>query len=85
MFTKSCLITTVVILVMVIASCQKDDNTQTLPPTKTELISSSTWRFDTAGIDADKNGSMDTLLPPGILENCVIKTILCFQFEWLRN
>jgi hypothetical protein len=40
----------------VFGACEKDSSDS---PTKTELITKSAWKFDDAGADADKNGTVD--------------------------
>lgn len=44
------------------ASCSKNDSSG---PSKTELITSGTWKFKSAGIDVNADGFADTNLPPG--------------------
>jgi hypothetical protein len=48
-----------IIVCLVFISCDKDDSDNNNTPTKTELITKSAWKFDDAGADADKNGSID--------------------------
>jgi hypothetical protein len=38
-------------------SCDKEDTPD--EPTKTEIITQATWKFDNAGIDQDKDGDID--------------------------
>jgi len=49
--------------------CQKD-NSKSSAPTKTELITKSSWKYDNAGIDLDRNGVIDIPPPAGTLEAC---------------
>jgi hypothetical protein len=63
-----------------VASCGKDDDDDNPPGmTRTELIAASVWKYDTAGIDADRNGTMDTSLPPGIIQSCDTDNTLTFR------
>lgn len=52
-------------------SCEKDDSNNT--PTKTALITQSAWKYDDAGADLDKNGSIDfsftSQIPPCVTDN----------------
>ena len=48
-----------IIACLVFIACDKDDSDDNNTPTKTELITKSAWKFDDAGADADKNGSID--------------------------
>ena len=50
--------------------CQKDADDGGGNKTKTELISSAAWKYDTAAIDANDDGTTDQALPPGFIENC---------------
>ena len=58
------------------SNCKKD---KTTPKTKTELVSSSSWKYESAGIDADNNGTGETPMPPGILLNCQTDNVLVFM------
>ena len=63
-------------------SCQKDnDGDLDDNKTKTELITASTWRFDQAQIDADKNGTPDGPVPAGFLEACVTDNTLTLKSD----
>lgn len=59
------------------ASCSKDDNES--GPSKSELLTSSAWKYDTAGIDANSDGSIDTPLPDGSVEDCDKDNTFTFQ------
>jgi hypothetical protein len=45
------------ILCLSFLSCDKDDSAK--EPTKTELVTQASWKYDNAGLDIDKNGSID--------------------------
>lgn len=54
-----------------ILACQKDDiNDNNKGSAKMQLITSAAWKYDTAGIDVDGNGTIDQQLPAGIPEPC---------------
>ncbi|HVG40475.1 MAG TPA: hypothetical protein VM888_02595 [Chitinophagaceae bacterium] len=57
-----------------VVSCKKNDTKS--EPTKTEIITQASWKYDNAGIDADRNGSIDFPPPSGILLPCVIDNTL---------
>ena len=68
------------LLLAYIPACQKSaSGGGTSAKTKTELISKSTWRFDHAGLDLDNNGTIDSPLPAGVLENCDTDGTLTFN------
>lgn len=50
-------------------SCNKDDKPK--EPTKTELITASTWKYDNGGIDQNRDGTVDfTFESTGLLQPC---------------
>jgi hypothetical protein len=53
-------------------SCQKeaDDDNGGGNKTKMDLITSAAWKYDTAAIDVDGNGSTEQALPPGTILSC---------------
>lgn len=61
-------------------SCQKDDDDDPdAGKSKTELITSATWRYDTIRLDVNKDGTPDTELPPDYIETCVTDNTLTFH------
>lgn len=56
----------------IVWGCQKDniDDSANNGSAKMQLITSAAWKYDTAGIDVDDNGSIDQALPPGTPESC---------------
>ncbi len=58
--------------------CEKeaDDNEQS---ENTNLLVQQAWKFETAGIDVDKNGSIDAALPPETLEPCLTDNSITFS------
>ncbi len=57
-------------------ACKKSNNSG---KSKTDLITQATWKFDQAGIDADGNGTIDSPIPPGILQNCDTDNTITFM------
>lgn len=55
---------------LVLGSCQKDGSSSNTAKTKTELITSSSWKYNDAKIDTDNNGTGDVSLPAGFIEPC---------------
>ncbi|MFN2438954.1 MAG: hypothetical protein ABR503_07120 [Chitinophagaceae bacterium] len=64
--------------------CQKD-NSGSSAPTKTELITKSSWKYDNAGIDIDKNGVIDIPPPAGTLEACATDNFLLLASNGTGN
>jgi hypothetical protein len=57
-------------------SCKKDSSSS--GPSKTELITQSSWKYDDAGADLDKNGTVDFSFTSQI-PACVIDNTLTLQ------
>ena len=58
-------------------SCKKDEDT---PPTKTEMITSSSWKYESGGVDQDKNGTVDlSFAATGILQPCMLDNTVTFS------
>jgi hypothetical protein len=49
--------------------------------TKTELITQSSWKYDNASLDLDRNGTPDSPLPPGFLEPCDTDNTITFKSD----
>ncbi len=53
--------------------CQKDSKEEPAPDPKTTLITAAPWKYENAGVDGDRNGSIDvpllTPLPACVLDN----------------
>ncbi|MEP7278226.1 MAG: hypothetical protein ABI813_06275 [Bacteroidota bacterium] len=47
-------------LFVVVASCKKSNGNQISDKSKTTLLTQSSWKIQTVGIDADKNGEAET-------------------------
>lgn len=57
--------------------CEKDDDDNGQSE-KTNLLVQSAWTFESAGIDMDKNGTIEASLPPGSLEPCLTDNSITF-------
>lgn len=67
---------------IVVFGCQKDDkNNNNSNQANMQLITSATWKYDTAMIDADKNGTPDQALPPGYIDNCEKDNTITFKSD----
>ncbi len=61
------------------ASCSKNDSSG---PSKTELITSSTWKYKNAGVDVNADGYIDAALPPGYeLQSCQTDNTLLLKTD----
>jgi hypothetical protein len=60
----------------VVFSCKKDDDKG---PSKTELLTSATWKYDTVMIDANKDGKPDMAVPSGAINSCNFDNTITFN------
>jgi hypothetical protein len=65
-------------IVMIGCSKDDDDDNNNLSPNM-QLITASAWRYDDAGVDANNDGTIDTPLPPGSIEDCDIDNTFTFN------
>jgi hypothetical protein len=65
--------------VFIMNSCSKKSSSS--GQTKTQLITASTWKYDTAGIDANGDGTIDEALPTGVIPSCVEDNTLTFNSD----
>ena len=82
-YMKNALLFSLGSLVLASVACSKDDDkepTPDPPPTAVELVTSNTWRIDTMGIDANKDGTIDSELPFA-LEACDLDNTLTFSAD----
>ena len=68
------------LLAFSVYSCSKDDDDDG-PVTNVELISASAWKFDTAGIDANRDGTIDAAIPEDMLESCDTDNTILFRTD----
>jgi hypothetical protein len=62
-----------------IISCQKSVGGDDIGETKKELLIRSTWKFDNAQIDQNKDGKADFPLPAGTVPACFSDNTISFQ------
>lgn len=64
--------------VLFLFSCQKDtSNNTTTTPTNTDILVQQSWKFNNAGADLDKNGTIDTDISSQI-QSCVTDNTITF-------
>lgn len=59
-----------------LGSCKKDKGNSS--EDKTALLTATVWKYDTAAIDFDNDGVMDTAIPEGIIEDCLKDNTIAF-------
>lgn len=60
----------------VLLGCDKEDDDK--ESEKTGLLVQQAWKFETAGIDMDKNGTLDATFPAGTLQPCLTDNTITF-------
>lgn len=72
----------------IIWGCNKDDDDDNNNDVqaKTQLMIAAAWKFDTAAIDSDKNGTPDQAFPPGFgIEECIKDNTITFKSDSTGN
>ncbi|RYZ30614.1 MAG: hypothetical protein EOO10_02240 [Chitinophagaceae bacterium] len=72
----------IVLPALLLTNCQKKSDPEPNQTTKTEIISSAAWKYDNAGIDNNKDGTIDIPLSsigPGILQACQTDNLITFK------
>jgi hypothetical protein len=72
------LLTGLAVFCIIINSCSKSNSTQ---KTKMQLLTQSTWKYDTAGIDLNGDGTIDAAFPAGYLLDCTKDNLLTFNTD----
>lgn len=60
-----------------LVSCGKSNPAKS----KVELITASSWKYSTAGVDQDANGTVDLPLPTGTLATCDTDNVITFKSD----
>lgn len=63
------------LLCLAVAGCNKEGSDE---PTKKEILTQASWKFDNAGFDLGSNGSIDFPLPAGLIEACALDNTVTF-------
>jgi hypothetical protein len=63
-----------------INGCSKSSSNST-SQTKLQLLTAGSWRYDTAGIDLNGDGTIDQALPNGVIPACVTDNTLTFTSD----
>ncbi|HYF33441.1 MAG TPA: lipocalin family protein [Chitinophagaceae bacterium] len=64
------------LLAISFAGCKKNKG-----QTRTELLAKSAWKFDNAGLDMNRDGTVDAPVPPGFLQACDTDNTLTFNAD----
>jgi len=75
---KQCAVWLLIAFFFSISGCSKSGSGGL---TKTQLITSASWKYDDAGLDVDKNGTMDSGVPPGYILQCDTDNQLTFKTD----
>ena len=61
-------------------SCEKEENDP--PPTKAELLANGAWKYESGGVDQDKNGTIDlSFAATGLLQPCILDNTVSFNSD----
>ena len=63
--------------IVLFTACKKGGGAKS----KTDLLTQSTWKFDNAALDVDRNGTPDSPVPPGFLQSCDTDNTLTFRSD----
>jgi hypothetical protein len=72
------LATALIGLLVISSGCSKDENDA---PTKSEQLTAKPWKFSTAGVDANNDGTIDTPLPANTFEPCELDNLYIFNAD----
>jgi len=59
--------------------CQKDSDPTPATTTNTDYLTASAWVYESAGIDQNKDGTIDASFPPGTVQDCQLDNVLTFK------
>jgi lipocalin-like protein len=66
----------------IIYGCKKDDDNKDVTKERVQFITSATWKYDTVGIDSNKDGKPDQPLPSGFgLQSCDTDNTITFRSD----
>ncbi len=74
---KQSLVLSSLLALILFSQCGKKDSSLS----KTDLITSASWKYDNAGIDLNADGQSDSGLPPGFVETCETDNIITFKSD----
>jgi len=68
-------------ITITIVCCQKSNDAKNNDTSKMSLITRAAWKYEDAGLDANKDGQKDTELPPGFVMPCEKDNLLTFKSD----
>jgi len=63
---------------LIIYGCAKE---KSKGDNKTQTISQSSWKYQSASVDQDNNGTGDFAVPPGTFQNCETDNVITFKTD----
>jgi PBP1b-binding outer membrane lipoprotein LpoB len=72
------LISVIVLVALLAPGCSKSGDKAV---SRAQLITSSSWKYSSAGVDQDANGTVDFALPAGTLQTCDIDNVVTFKSD----
>ena len=72
----------VCVIFILINACSKSNSNNTAPVTKMQLLTQSSWKYDTAGLDNNNDGLIDAPFPTGYgVSSCEADNILTLKSD----
>lgn len=72
----------VAVIFILINACSKSNSNSTTPATKMQLLTQSSWKYDTAGLDNNNDGLIDAPFPTGYgISSCESDNILTLKSD----
>lgn len=66
----------------IIYGCKKDDDDKDVTKERVQFVTSATWKYDTVGLDTNKDGKPDSPLPSGFeLQKCDTDNTITFKSD----
>jgi hypothetical protein len=65
----------------IIYGCKKDDDDKDVTKERVQLVTSATWKYDTVGLDTDKDGKPDQPLTGFTLQKCDTDNTITFKSD----
>lgn len=66
------------LLLVISVACKKEKDAG---QSNTDLITSASWKYENAGLDVNKDGFIDTSVPPGYVGDCDKDNTLTFKSD----
>lgn len=76
---KKAILMAIVSFGIVVVACKKNDNGKIA--TTAQLLTSTTWRYDTVALDLNRDGIPDSPVPSSIIQSCNLDNTITFKSD----